>query len=77
MVNIGENALRQLQIIQTQHTYVITSQKNKKKTKTFRSYPFKTFPAYEVRFSWNFQKRLKKISLYLYMICSVQSLNAM
>jgi hypothetical protein len=56
----SENVLRQLQIIQLQHAYVINSQKSK----TFRSYPFKTFPAQEVRFSWNFQKRLKRVSLH-------------
>jgi hypothetical protein len=59
----SENVLRQLQILQIQHTYVISPQKNLK-NKTFHSYPFKKFPAYEVAFSWNFKKCLNRLSLY-------------
>jgi hypothetical protein len=40
----SENVLRQLQIVQIQHTYVISSEKNLK-NRTFWSYPFKKFPA--------------------------------
>jgi hypothetical protein len=39
-----ENVLRQLQIVQIQHTYVISSQKNVK-NRTFQSNPFKIFPS--------------------------------
>jgi hypothetical protein len=40
----SENVLRQLQIVQVQHTYVISSQKNLK-NRTFWSHPFKKFRA--------------------------------
>jgi hypothetical protein len=59
-----ENVLRQLQIVQIQHTYVISSQKNLK-NRTFRSYPFKKFPAEEVGFPWNSQNFCDRVSLYL------------
>jgi hypothetical protein len=40
----SENVLKQLQVVQVQHTYVISSQKNLKNW-TFWFYPFKKFPA--------------------------------
>jgi hypothetical protein len=58
----SENVLRHLQILQIQHTYVISSQKKLKRKGTFRSYPLKKFPASRVRFSWNFQKHLNRVS---------------
>jgi hypothetical protein len=39
----SEDVLRQLQIVQIQHTYVISSQKDLK-NRTFRSYSFKKLP---------------------------------
>jgi hypothetical protein len=37
----------------------------KLKSRIFRSYPFKVFPAQEAKFSWNFQKCVNRVSPYL------------
>jgi hypothetical protein len=40
----SENVLRQLQIVQVQHTYVISSQKNNKKKELFVPTLLRNFP---------------------------------
>jgi hypothetical protein len=64
--DISENVLRQLQIIQIQHTYVISSQKN---NITFQSYPFKTFLLKKSGFLGIYKNILKKFHCAYQLVC--------